>query len=82
MYGLMAGLIVVFWFVGIVTGMVASIFLLELEDVYLFQPARRFFANLKAHIAYGYTQMLTYPKRALQFVLNLRSAVTKTVLGH
>ncbi len=82
MYGLMAGLIVVFWFVGIATGMVASIFLLELEDRYIFQPWRRFIDNMKARAARGYSQILTYPKKALQLTLNLRSAVTKTVLGN
>lgn len=47
----MMEVVVLFWVVGVATGMVSVIFLLELEDKYILQPTRYFFGGMGARFS-------------------------------
>ena len=47
MYSIVVVLIALFWFVGLATGVVATIFLTDLEDTYIFRPIKHFVAETK-----------------------------------
>lgn len=69
MYVLLAWIVVLFWIVGVATGIVSSIFLLELEDGYIFQPAKNFIIKTKIRYASVVSRVALSCKRILRFTL-------------
>ncbi|MHB1163002.1 MAG: hypothetical protein ACYCZZ_00510 [Minisyncoccota bacterium] len=80
MYVLVAETVALFWIVGVVTGMVSVIFLLELEGKYILQPAKHFVGKMKMQFARIASRTVTSSKKVFQsmVVLNFR----KTIRAH
>gem|GEM_PF-5969659 len=53
---MIAVIVVLFWIVGIATGMASTIFLLHLEDAYLYRPAR----NLIIEITTRFSRIISW----------------------
>jgi hypothetical protein len=47
---MMAVIVVIFWIVGMVTGMVSAVFLLSLEEKYIFQSAKSLSIEMKIRL--------------------------------
>lgn len=76
---MMAVIIVLFWIVGIVTGMVSAVFLLSLEEKYIFQSAKNFSREIKIQLG-RYTQVFLSSEKA--FLRNiLRAEKLKVVIS-
>lgn len=72
-------MVVIFWIVGIVTGMVSAVFLLSLEEKYIFQSAKSLSIEMKIRFG-SYTQVfLSFQKAFLRNVL--RTEKLKAVIS-
>jgi len=47
MYVMVAWVVILFWVVGMAAGAISMIFLLDLEDAYIFRPIKHFIAEMK-----------------------------------
>lgn len=63
---MMAWIVVLFWIVGVATGIVSAIFLLELEDRYIFQPIKSFTAEIKNGFTKIVSNVLVSSRRAFR----------------
>lgn len=78
MYAMIAVLVVLFWIVGIVTGMVSAVFLLSLEEKYIFQSAKSLSIKMKIRLG-RYAQTFLSSEKA--FLINvLRVEKLETVI--
>jgi hypothetical protein len=57
----MAAIIVLFWIVGVVSGLISAFFFLSLENKYIYQPANM----LVAHVGRGFS--LLYSRTTVSF---------------
>ena len=69
MYVLMAEGVVLFWIVGVASGMVLVIFFLGLEDTYIFQPTRYFFARIRIRFVRIVSQVAVSSKKVFRPIL-------------
>jgi len=79
MYVLMAEVVVLFWIVGVATGIVSTIFLLELEHKYIFQPAKYFVREMQIQFSRNFFRFITSSKRVFRSMLILNSRRTARV---
>jgi hypothetical protein len=70
---MMTVLIFIFWIGGVATGMVSSIFLLGLEDPYIFQPVKYFRREIKVRSIRIFSRLIISSKKAFRFILLLNS---------
>jgi len=76
---MMAGIVVLFWIAGIVTGMVSAVFLLSLEEKYIFKSAKSLSSEMKIRFG-NYTQVFLSSEKA--FLRNvLRTEKLKAVIS-
>lgn len=66
MYLVLMALIILFWIIGIATGMVATLFLLDLEVVYLFNPAKLFIVKMKNQFAATTSRVLIFLQKGFR----------------
>ena len=66
MYVMMAWIVVLFWIVGILTGMASTIFLLDLEEKYILQPVKYFVSEIKNRFARVVSSALVSSKKAFR----------------
>lgn len=65
---LAALLVVLFWIVGTITGIVSMIFFLELEEEYLFAPAKHWYAEAKVYVLAHTVKVVSLVKKVPLFV--------------
>lgn len=80
MYMLIAEVVALFWVVGVITGMISVIFLLELEGEYILRPAKHLTRKVKLQFAKILSRTGVSLKKVSQSmqVLNFR----KTIRAH
>jgi hypothetical protein len=73
----MVVVVVLFWFVGVATGIVSAIFLLDLEDAYIFQPTRYFISEIQTRFAKVVSGVRVSLKRAFQAPATHRTKIIR-----
>jgi hypothetical protein len=69
---MMTLLIVVFWIGGLISGMVSTIFLLDLEDIYILQPIKYVLVEIRTECVGIVSRLIISSKRAFRFVSILK----------
>ena len=79
MYSMMAILITLFWFVGMLTGIVTTIFVLDLEDKYFFEPVKYLTTEIKNVFTQVISGVLTSSKRAFRIFSTSGAEILRAV---
>jgi len=69
---IMTWVVVLFWIVGVATGIVSAIFFLELEEEYIFQPVKQYTAKIRKRFTKIISTIPVSSRRALRILWQTR----------